>query len=790
MTFAHLDLLAPQDGPLEWQENGRVLIWRGCGTVAFFAEIESVYRRMAFEARVLPPIGAVAMFFAALRRDFVTEHGPTLALRAAFERLPADARASQSAKERVAAQFFEGALPAVPPAALAQALRILDDPSLLRHAILSHATWSDSEAVVARALAAFDPAATPWRLRAGIDAPPEGAEFVWAACARVRELLGTLRDDAALGGTASLVREALAALRPTPRAPAPRHDGFGGASGIADRGPLDRLLTSELAHDDFTLAARVALGQALYLRRETPDEPAAPSRIVLVDCGVRLWGRPRVFAAAVALALCAEPRRGAAAAFFTQGGAPAPFDPSTREGLTALLAALDPTPEPGAALRALCDRPELAAPEREAFLITHAAVADDPDFGPALEIARRRRMRLVTVAADGSLAVALLSPEGARTWCSAQLTWRDERPADVPSFVGASRGAFEPAMFRVDPAPLLFTHDALRVVESPLGTLALGPRGWLTHWPSYMQGARVLSTEAFRGPVHLLRIDPAGVVHVVSGDRPELRWFRYDCETRASESSRVYGDHQGRLRGVVLRHGHLFVVGARDARVFRQTDGADVGILDGQGELRCGGGDFVKVDGRWCFPEPFPAPGRWVPAASEPPDEPRRRPFDALALRFRKKWEHPRFRAAGVTGAGDFALRNANGRAWRLGLESARDGQWLKLVPADEGGSDGVPRWTTFERTADAGPFLAAFAFGKDGAVAAVDHRGFLHLKSGDAEVAEVSLALSYDGASAVWTSDGLVHGPVSRVDTESAGMSAPASAVLERVRAAAAGFA
>lgn len=790
MTFEHLDLFAPKDGPLEWQERGRVLLWRSCGTVAFFEEVESVYRRLAFEARVLPSLGAVAMFFAALRRDFVTEHGPTLALRAAFERLPAEARAMQSAKERVAVQFFEGAVPAAAPAAVARALRFFDDPSLLRHAILSHATWRDSEAVVERGLAAFDPAAASWRLRAGIDASPEGAEFVWAACARVRELLGTLRDDEALGGTARLVREALAALRPTPRAPASRRDGFGGAFGIADRGPLDRLLTSELAHDDFTLAARVALGQALYLRRETPDEPAALSRIVLVDSGVRLWGRPRVFAAAVALALCAEPRRGAAAAFFTRGGAPTPFDPSTREGLTALLAALDPTPEPGAALRALCDRSELAAPEREAFLITHAAVADDPDFAPALEIARRRRMRLVTVAADGRLAVALLSPEGARAWCSAQLTWRDERRAPVPSVAVASRGAFEPAMFRVEPAPLLFTHEALRVAESPLGALALAPGGWLTHWPSHLRGARVLSTEAFRGPVHLLRADRDGVVHVVSGDRPELRWFRYDCETRAGESSRVYGDHQGRLRGVVLRHGHLFVVGARDARVFRETDGADVGILDGQGELRCGGGDFVMVEGRWCFPEPFPAPGRWVPAAGEPPVEPSRHRIDALALRFRKKWEHPRFRAAGVTGAGEFALRNANGRAWRLGLESARDGQGLKLVPADEGGSDEVPRWTAFERTADAGPFLAAFAHGKDGAVAAVDHRGFLHLKSGDADAAEVSLALSYEGPSAVWTSDGLVHGPECRVDTESVGMSAPASAVLDRVRAAAAGFA
>ena len=41
------------------------------------------------------------------------------------------------------------------------------------------------------------------------------------------------------------------------------------SSDISNRGPLDRLLLSESAHDDLTLAVRIALNEALYLRRES-----------------------------------------------------------------------------------------------------------------------------------------------------------------------------------------------------------------------------------------------------------------------------------------------------------------------------------------------------------------------------------------------------------------------------------------------------------------------------------------------------------------------------------------
>ena len=68
---------------------------------------------------------------------------------------------------------------------------------------------------------------------------------------------------------------------------------------------MDRLLPSELAHDNLTLAVRIAMNEALYLRRETPPSNPPKHRAVLLDSGVRLWGVPRVFATAVGMALAA-----------------------------------------------------------------------------------------------------------------------------------------------------------------------------------------------------------------------------------------------------------------------------------------------------------------------------------------------------------------------------------------------------------------------------------------------------------------------------------------------------
>ena len=88
-------------------------------------------------------------------------------------------------------------------------------------------------------------------------------------------MIAGLDNDQELGGM-SIARQLLAAIH-LPRSLSDRDDlPVGGISDISNRGPLDRLLLSELAHDDLTLAVRIATNEALYLaaRRRPAVRPS------------------------------------------------------------------------------------------------------------------------------------------------------------------------------------------------------------------------------------------------------------------------------------------------------------------------------------------------------------------------------------------------------------------------------------------------------------------------------------------------------------------------------------
>ena len=92
----------------------------------------------------------------------------------------------------------------------------------------------------------------------------------------------TLRDDPAdaeaishkLLIRAGFARQLMAAVTLPRRLADPEEIAMGGVSDISNRGPLDRLLLTELVHDDLTLAVRVSSNEALYLRRESPPRDA------------------------------------------------------------------------------------------------------------------------------------------------------------------------------------------------------------------------------------------------------------------------------------------------------------------------------------------------------------------------------------------------------------------------------------------------------------------------------------------------------------------------------------
>ena len=85
----------------------------------------------------------------------------------------------------------------------------------------------------------------------------------------------------------------------------------GGVSDITNRGKPQNLLMTELAADPMLLAARIAHGQALYLRRESPPAPSPNLRPMAIESGIRTWGKRRLMLAATALAIANAETRSA-----------------------------------------------------------------------------------------------------------------------------------------------------------------------------------------------------------------------------------------------------------------------------------------------------------------------------------------------------------------------------------------------------------------------------------------------------------------------------------------------
>ncbi|MCO5165757.1 MAG: hypothetical protein M9894_05240 [Planctomycetes bacterium] len=538
-----------------WDEGGQVLSWAASGasggaTIAFAPEVALALARLAPQG--LPSFQAVVLLLGACREGWleaadasfarviaaleVTGEGgsplvPRLAraLEAltAVTRLPAALRAGPDARATLVEVVLEGAPARVDPdlaPAVAKALEWGAVPAERGDALTPRveALARDLEAVTAgleRRTSAELAALLEARRRTGLDAPPRPApvEVEEPPALRVGRLLDALQADPELGPLARLARDLRAAVH-VPRAVSQADDlPLGGVSDITNRGPLDRLLVSELAHDDETFVVRVATGEALFLRREAPPRAPEGGRALLVDAGVRLWGVGRVFATAVALAAAAGAGRRAVQAFTARRGALAPLDLTTREGLLAHLEALDPAPHPGAALAAFAER----AGDGERLLVTHEDALDD--LRPALEQAARSAPLLVaTVARDGTYRLRAVTARGAKPLSQARLDLRGllepPRPA-APPLAGEARA---PAIFALRPLPLRLpaAFDPARAVAHPEhGVVAATGDGRLLWFqaPLGATGGVELTDQLPAGPLVWLEVDDEGRVGALVG---------------------------------------------------------------------------------------------------------------------------------------------------------------------------------------------------------------------------------------------------------------------------------
>ncbi len=483
-------LRAPAGGLWRWAENGRVLVWRDGTTIAFREEIDRILEALAPNG--LPSFGAIVFLLAACRgkvpavSDIIPESNTALParlgskaslllaaraqLKAQLEaalaelnkvaRLPAEIKSYLPAKCVLATAVFEPA----------KVERYIEARAVLRGMgePMNEAELTDPERtgmsgsyvrqvhIVAEGLKLHTPESLLLRLRTGLDELPKEAEAELPVVERARRLIDELSRDREYGFVARAARELMAAVRLPRRLQERQQLAIGGVADISNRGPLDRLLLSELAYDDLTLAVRVALNEALYLRREPPLREPPGTLALLLDSGVRLWGVPRVLATALALAFIAcDKQHSRVLAWRARGKELQPVDLLSREGLVQHLGALAATAHPGEALRAFT---EALAPlaEAQSVVITDVDALHDPEFRRALANNPGAPGFIATVDRSGRFELHALPLARRPPVCEADLDIEAlfETKAGV-SVVKVAGDPSLPAIFGVVPFPFL-----------------------------------------------------------------------------------------------------------------------------------------------------------------------------------------------------------------------------------------------------------------------------------------------------------------------------------------------
>lgn len=226
------------------------------------------------------------------------------------------------------------------------------------------------------------------RLKVGVGTVPEPADVEPIEDDQFAGLIAKLRSDVELGEIADSAYQ-VASVVSLPLAPSdPSELPIGGVSDISNRGNPERLLATELAADPMMLLARIANGQALYLRRESPPDHGVRARQILIENSVRTWGQTRVRLLAVALGLASsEQSRGQSEVEIgtLAGDDYVVEDFSSRAGMIEHLGRLAATPHPGVALLQWAGAQDDADADQELpVLILSQGTWSDPDFHVAI----------------------------------------------------------------------------------------------------------------------------------------------------------------------------------------------------------------------------------------------------------------------------------------------------------------------------------------------------------------------------------------------------------------------
>ncbi len=503
------DYLRPPCADLwQWEDGGDAIVWTGkaelpdaVSTAAFHSQLQPILTALLEQLEGLPPVSSLLLVLDACNDSWSSDHGlvRTASLCQAAHRslrpnlggpvagisnwlsrireLPKELRRGTDSQIAILSYVTRTMRPWMMESRDEEAAAVLE---CLKVPVIDRAvSWSEMAAgfrSVARARKAFDAlrhmadhpvdadSLQRWRRTFVASEPTAAAPIELPARNRVQQVLRQLLADDKWSSVARAAMDAASVLS-LPRRPSdPDVLPIGGVSDVTNRGDPERLLMTELAQEPLVMLARIASGQALYLRRETPPGPSPDYRPVFLECGIRTWGTPRLNIAAIGLAIAAsEEQRGESSArlMSVAGDRLLEEDFSSREGVISHLERLEPDEHPGDAIaqwmsQAVEDDESLAAP----IVVVTAATDADKRFRGALDKMPPGYL-ILRIERDSSATVLRRTPLGDETLQSISLKagQQAEQPTGPPAGSRRLRTSDSSlALFLdLDPCPLRFS---------------------------------------------------------------------------------------------------------------------------------------------------------------------------------------------------------------------------------------------------------------------------------------------------------------------------------------------
>jgi hypothetical protein len=310
----------------------------------------------------------------------------------------------------------------------------------------------------------------------------------------IEGILAALSARERLAGAIPMVAQLVSALNMPPRRLAHQALPTGGYADVTTRGRPEQILPSQFAIDDVEFLRRFAENELLYFHREEPHAPVTEELVLLLDQGVRTWGRVRHALAASALAFAKlASRKKLPFLLGTTSTDGQLFDPlqTDAEFLGAVWESSDLSPNPSLALEQILETPGKC--RRDVVVLSHPRNVAEADFAAA---ARRATpdTRVFTVAIDEPGQV--LFREWRRGIPVKVVDFRvDFSPLTAPKQSPALSSGPDPRGWRgdVEPVPFPFRFGVVHRIEKPLFDFDHAGR-WL-----------LLCT--FRGLLHAWKLD-------------------------------------------------------------------------------------------------------------------------------------------------------------------------------------------------------------------------------------------------------------------------------------------